>query len=246
VIRKLYETPRGGNLQNTIPEDLRFERVEIVGNVMEIYFPGSYHEMSPYAEGLFRASLVETMRSLPFINIEGVLILVDGEELIGPFGEPVGVMTDERVLVGVPIMPRRVFEPTITLYFVSADVDGLIPEERIVEHPAGIPIEHVIIEELIAGPAREGDGKISTIPEGTRILGVLTEGGLCSINLSAEFTDNFGGSQTLAELTLQSIVRSIMENQNNVSSIQFLIESERRESFNGVPYFDTLFERDEG
>ena len=243
VVNKLYELPRSTGLQNTIPGDLLINQIRIIGDVMEISFSYPYFDMAPHEEGLFRASLVQTMRSLPFINIEGVLILVDGEEIVDPFGMPLGVIRDEQVLISPPIMPRRTFEQTIILYFVSADIDGLLPEERVVERIAGVPVEHNIIEALIEGPAWEG--RISSIAEGTSILGVLTEEGLCSINLSAEFTDNFRGSQTLAELTLRSIVQSIMENQNNVSSIQFLIESERRESFNGVPYFDTLFERDE-
>jgi len=245
VIRMLYETPRHGDLRQTIPEDLLFVgevRINSAG-IMTVSFPGEYYDMTPYEEGLFRASLVYTMTGLPFIEIEGVRILVDGEELVDPFGEPFGAQTQEVVLVSPDIMPRMMTTRTFTLYFVNAEVDGLISEERTLEVP-GLAVEHAIVAELIEGPEVD-DGRMSFIPAETRIRDVRTVGGICSINLSAAFVDNFSGGQNVAELTLQSIVRSIMENQDNVNSVQFLIESERRETFNGVPYFDTLFEREE-
>ena len=245
VIRMLYETPRNSDLRQTIPEDLLFVgevRIDSAG-IMTVSFPPKYNDMPPYEEGLFRASLVHTMTGLPFIGIEGVRILVDGEELIDPFGESFGTQTQEVVLVSPDIMPRMMTTRTFTLYFVNADVDGLVSEERTLEVPS-LAVEHTIVAELIEGPQVE-DGRMSAIPAETRIRDVRTVGGICSINLSAAFIDNFSGHQTLAELTLQSIVRSIKENQHNVNSVQFLIESERRESFNGVPYFDTLFEREE-
>ena len=242
VVLKLYDTPNSINLRQTIPADLIIEEVLIAGSTMKISFPKQYNDMAPYEEAIFRASLVRTMTGLPFIDIEGVLILVDGEEFMGPFGEPLGVQTQEMVLINPDIMPRRVFTQTLTLYFVSEDIDGLLPEERTVERPDGIPIEQAVVEELINGPLLEG--RIATIPVDTRIRDVQTNAGVCFINLSDEFVSNFSGHQTLAELTLQSIVHSIMENMGNVTSVQFFIESERRDNFNGVPYFDTLFERD--
>ena len=245
VIRMLYETPRNSDLRQTIPEDLLFideVRINSAG-IMTVSFPIQYNDMPPYEEGLFRASLVRTMTELPFIEIEGVRILIEGEELIDPFGEPLGAQTQEMVLVSPPIMPRMMTTRTLTLYFVNADVDGLISEERTLEVPS-LAVEHTIVAELIEGPQVE-DGRMSAIPAETRIRDVRTVGSICTVNLSTAFIDNFSGHQTLAELTLQSIVRSIKENQPNVHSVQFLIESERRETFNGVPYFDTLFEREE-
>lgn len=241
VIRKLYESPRSGNLHQTIPADLFIYEVIITGGIANFFFPASYHNMAPYDEALFRASLVRTMLRLPFINIEGVRILVAGEELLGPFGEPLGVQTESRVVISPDIRPWMETTQTFILYFVSEDVDGLLREQRTLQS-SPFDIERTIIEELIAGPLLEG--RKASIPSETQIIDIIVEGGICSINFSAEFIDGFGGHQTWAELTLKSIVNSIMENNNNVTSIQFLIESERRSEFNGVPYFDTLFERD--
>ena len=242
VFRLMADTPRGGGLQQTAPAGLVADMVYIRGNVMEILFPAEYNDMAPYEEALFRASLIRTMTGLSFINIEGIRILVDGEELTDPFGESLGIQTADRVVISPDIMPRRVFPHTLILYFVSADMDGLAQEEREVERPDGVSLEQVIIEELISGPAF--DGSIATIHADTRILDIVTEGFTSSINFSAEFADNFQFTQSVAELTLQSIVRSVMENISIVNNVQFLIESELRGDFRGVPYFDTPFERE--
>ena len=241
VLRLMYSSPRDINLRQTIPEDLLFsEPIYIIGGVMHASFPASYHQMASYEEALFRASLVRTMTGLPFID--SVKIFVDGEELTNPFGEPVGPENRYNVIVGEPIRPRRVFSHTFQLYFLNTDENGFISRERTVERPDGVSVEHAILEQL--KEVAEIYGFTSAIPVGTRILNARTEGGICSINLSEEFISNFGFTDATAELLLQSIIKSIMENVSTAQSIQFLIESERVEYFHGVPYFDTLFERE--
>lgn len=243
VIDVLRSAPRNNNLRQTIPADLRIDEVRIRWDgVMEIDFPAEYRNMPPYQEGLFRASLVQTMTQLPFINIEGLLVLVEGESLSNAFGEWEGILTGENVLVNPDIRPRMMTTRNLTLYFVNEDIDGLLSEERSREVPT-FAVESAIIEELIAGPKQEG--RQSAIPPDTQIISVRTGGGICSINLSTEFVTGFSGTQSLAELTLQSIIRSIMVNESHINSIQFLIDSQYRESFNGVPYFDALFHREE-
>jgi len=241
VIRLLYTNPRDVNLRQTIPEDLLFDDlIYVIGGVMHASFSVNYHQMAAYEEALFRASLVRTMTALPFID--SVKVLVDGEELVDSFGQVIGAESRDTVIVGETIRPRRVFPTTLRLYFVNEAQNGLVYELRTIERPYGVPIEHAVLQQLKEGP--QSYGLISAIPSDTRILDIRTMEGICSINLSDEFINNFGGTMELAELTLQSIVHSIMENQSGVSSIQFLIESERVVNFIGVPYFDTLFERE--
>ena len=241
VIRLLYTNPRDANLRQTIPEGLLFEEsIYIIGGVMHASFSSDYYQMTAYEEALFRASLVRTMTALPFID--SVKVLVNGEALLDSFGQTVGAEGRDTVIVGEPIRPRRVFNTPLRLYFVNEAQNQLTYELRTIERPYGVPIEEIVLEQLREGP--QTYGLISAIPSDTRIIEIRTIEGICSINLSEEFISNFGGSAELAELTLQSIVHSIMENQSSVSSIQFLIESEIVDNFIGVPYFDTLFERE--
>ncbi|MCL1988214.1 MAG: GerMN domain-containing protein [Firmicutes bacterium] len=243
TVLKLYEPPQNTSLRRTIPSDLLFTEIIIRGNVMEIYFPNRYNEMAPYEEGLFRAALSQTMTNLPFIEIDGVLIFVDGEELQNSFEEPIGLLSQNSVLVNQNIMPMRVVSQTMTLYFVDTNTNQLRSEVRTIERPDGVPAYQAIVEELINGT--NTNYLTATIPANTRILDIRTEGSICTINFSEDFTANFQGHQLLADLTLQSIVRSVTENVGTITSLQFLIESERRDTFNGVPYFDTIFTVDD-
>ena len=241
VIRLLYTNPRDANLRQTIPDNLLFdESIYVIGGVMYASFSADYHLMTNYEEALFRASLVRTMTALPFIN--SVQVLVNGEELIDSFGQTIEAQGLDTVIVGESILPRRVITVPLRLYFVNEDQNDLVYEVRTIERPYGVSIEYAVLQQLREGP--QTYGLISAIPADTRIIDIRTVEGICSINLSEDFINNFGGTGELAELTLQSIVHSIMENQSGVSSIQFLIESERVSDFIGVPYFDTLFERE--
>jgi len=241
VIRLLYTNPRDVNLRQTIPDNLLFdESIYIIGGVMHASFSADYHQMTSYEEALFRASLVRTMTALPFID--SVKILVNGEALIDSFGQVIGPQGLDTVVVGESILPRRTFTIPLRLYFANEAQTGLVYEMRTIERPYGVPIEHAVLQQLKEGP--QTYGLISAIPSDTRILDIRTMEGICSINLSEEFISNFGGTQELADLTLRSIVRSIMENQSEVRSIQFLIEAERVDNFIGVPDFDTLFDRE--
>ena len=241
--RMFHLEPRGSNLRRTIPEGLFIEKMNLRGSTLEVFFPEEYHEMLPFDEGLFRASLVQTMTGLPLV--ENVQIMVNGYELYDPFGRPFGEMNRDNILLSPEIRPQQMVTQTLTLYFVNADLDGLSSEERTVIVDHSLHPAEIILQQLIEGPNPDSEGLLHTIPSGTRIRDVRTEGGMCSINFNEAFVNNFGFPQNLAELTLQSIVHSIKENLSDVRSVQFLIEEERREQFNGVPYFDAPFERDE-
>ena len=238
----MYTSPRGGNLQATIPYNLLIEEILVSNNIMSLFFTQNYDYLPPYQEAILRASLTSTMLDLPFVDIEGVYIVSGDSEIVDSFGNPIGMQTSENVLVNPEIMPRMMSQRNLTLYFVSTDLE-LVAEQRHVEVPT-FAVERAIVEELISGS--QFYGRVPAVPVETIIIDVrVAEHGIVSINLSSEFVTGFLGSHALAELTIQSIVQSIMENVGTINSIQFLIESERVDNFNGVPYFDTLFERGE-
>ena len=241
VFGMMYETPRSVNLRQTIPPYLLINSVYIAGGTMEVHFAENYNDLAPYDEAILRASLVQTMTYLPFVEIDGVRVMVAGEELTDPFGEPLGVQTRDRVLVNENILPRRETERTFVLFFVNEDME-LVPETRTFDVPDAA-VERSIVEQLIEGS--HFNGRVTAVPPDTAILDIRVEGSICAINFSEEFVSSFHGPQVLAELTLRSIVYSITENISGVTSVRFLIEAEPRDNFNGVLYFDSLFEREQ-
>jgi germination protein M len=241
IIQMLQEHPRNGNLRRAIPDELYWERWSLEGTTLEISFPPQYREIPPVEEVLFRASLVWTATELPFVD--SVRVLVEGEPLLNAQGEPLGLENRHNVLVGPTLNPRLIVPRNVVLYFMNEELNGLVSERRVIDVNPNLPLERFIIENLIEGPRRAGSH--SAIPAGTRIRDVETVEGICTINLSGDFVNRFTGLQTMAELTLYSIVHSIKANVNHVRSVQFLIDSERRDMFHGVPDFNIFFEWDE-
>ncbi|MCL1997217.1 MAG: GerMN domain-containing protein [Turicibacter sp.] len=239
VVAAMYVVPRSPHLDVIVPPDVVIEHLTISGSTVELAI--NYEEMTPYEEALFRVALVHTLTGLPFIYINGVNLIFNGEMPSNSFGETLGLQTREDVLISPNIMPRMMTESTLVLYFLSEDSTELIQEERTLEVPT-FAVAHAVLEQLIEGSSYAD--RLSAIPSNTIIRDVRVEGGLCSLNLSSEFLNNFSGTQAVAELMLQSITRSIMGNVGAIHSIQFLIESERHENFHGVSDFDLLFERD--
>ena len=81
------------------------------------------------------------------------------------------------------------------------------------------------------------------MPEGTRLIGISTEDGLCTVNLSSEFIDNSNGGSAFDTLSVYSVVNSLCA-LDNVDKVQFLIDGKTVEVY-GNFIFDEPFEADD-
>jgi len=184
-------------------------------------------EFSTYSDPkytLSTAALAKSLCSLDYIS--GVRILVEGSDAVGVDGTPIGVIM--RADIAENVAPTDITKTDAILYFANGMGEGLSAELRTVEFPASGTAAKAIVEELIKGP--ENDGNISIIPADTKILSVETKNGVCFVNLSKEFVDKYQGGTTGEMLTIYSIVNTLTE-LDTVSSVQILIEGEKRDVF---------------
>lgn len=130
---------------------------------------------------------------------------------------------------------------TITLYYGNSSADGVVAEKREVEISKDTQIERVVFEELQKKPKTQE--LYATIPEGTKLIAVATEGGICTLNLSKEFVDNSPGGSAGELMTLYSIINTLTELQG-IEKVQFLIEGQKQEAYIHA-VFDEPFERNE-
>jgi germination protein M len=177
------------------------------------------------------------MTGLPFVS--RVAIRVEGDD---PETEAL-LESRETVAINPVISSVRLTTRTFTLYYVNDTLDALVPVEYTSSNVNMDQIERYIVSRLIEEPPQEG--LIATIPSETRIIDVMTEESICYVNLSADFVSRFNGSPSLAQLMLYSIVNSLTENMTHVKRVQFLIDSERVDQFQGTADFHQVFERDE-
>ncbi|GEM_PF-323475 len=137
---------------------------------------------------------------------------------------------------------QPVEKKTITVYYGNSNADGVVAEKREVEVGKESQIERVIFEELQKTP--KTDGLHSTIPTGTKLISVVTDGGICTLDLSKEFVDNSPGGTAGEAMTLYSIINSLTE-LPDINKVQFMIEGQKQEVYIHA-VFDEPFGRNEG
>lgn len=242
AVEALIEGPQSEELRKPMPEGTKILSVSKEGNVAVVDFSEEYVMVNDLAEVVERVSVVNTLTEIE--GIEKVRILVGGMALIGPSGEPFGDLA--RIPLDSQGQPqndnvKQDQIKTVTVYFSDSKAELVAPEKRVVEVKQGDSIEKVIFNEMKKGPKTNELDPV--IPEGTKLLSVKTENGVCTLNLSEEFISNHIGGSTGELMTINSIVSSLTE-LPDISKVQFLIEGKVREVFIHSA-LDTPIERDE-
>jgi germination protein M len=131
---------------------------------------------------------------------------------------------------------------TITLYFIDAELAGLIPEERCVTVQEKNMLPAIIVEETLRGP--EGPDLTNPVPEGTRLLSLEIEKGKATLNLSGEIRDNFNAGAMGEGFIIYSFVNALTEI-SYIEEVMFLVDGKVIESIGGHFLLEEPFTRDE-
>ena len=120
----------------------------------------------------------------------------------------------------------------VHLYFADAKRPLLIAEARVMVNP-GEPLAFCrqLVLELINGSAR---GNLATISKETRLRSLFLLGdGTAVVDFSAHLRENHSGSCLLEQLTLFSIVNSLILNVSEVDQVKILIEGAEVQTLTG-------------
>ncbi|HYF82052.1 MAG TPA: GerMN domain-containing protein [Clostridia bacterium] len=150
------------------------------------------------------SSVVDTM--LQFSELKKVRILVEGQELIAPSGEPYGFMEFIDFNTG------DMSEKEITLYFADSQAMYMVPEKRTVFLKKDIKDDElykIALEELIKGPSSEN--LYRTIPEEVKVEYVKLEGDLLKVDFSEEMHTKHWGGAAGESMTINSIADTMTE-----------------------------------
>lgn len=119
----------------------------------------------------------------------------------------------------------------VTLFFSSADGEGLTREGREVEIEERVE-EGIasVVEELISGPL----GSLApTLPANARVLGVQVAGEVARIDFGRELTDGIPTGSSAEMTAVYSIVDTVTANFPQVKAVLFLVEGAAVESLDG-------------
>ena len=120
----------------------------------------------------------------------------------------------------------------VHLYFADAKRPLLIAEARMMVNP-GEPaaFSRQLVLELIKGSAR---GNLPTIPKETRLRSFFLLGdGTAVVDFSVQLHENHPGSCRLEQMTLFSIVNSLILNVSEIDQVKILIDGAEVQTLTG-------------
>lgn len=204
---------------------------QLVVNVSE-----EYSQMNPSREILVRAALVRTLTQINGVNT--VSITVDDLPFMDKSGNFVGAMTAESFVDNEGAEINAYDKATLHLYFANENGDKLVECSRSVMYNTNLPMERLVLEELIQGP-EAGEG-YPTLNASTKVISVTVTDGVCFVNLDSAFLEGVG---TVApQVSIYSIVNSLAE-LSTVHKVQFLVNGESKVMFREVMALEQDFSR---
>jgi spore germination protein GerM len=120
----------------------------------------------------------------------------------------------------------------VHLYFGDAEQPFLVAEARVMVTP-GDPAAfgRQLIAALISGPV---GGNLATIPAGTRLRAFFVSvEGTAVVDFSTHFRDNHPGSCRQEQLTLFSVVNSLILNVPGIDRVKILVDGVETETLTG-------------
>lgn len=224
--------------QSLLPAEVEVNTYTIHDKTLTIDFNKVYNDMSATREVLTRAGVVRMLVQLP--NIEYVKISVDGEELVDSQGMKLSIMNADTFVEYSGEDINSYQYATITLYFTNEKGDALLPEERTVYYNSNVPLERVVVEQIMKGPEQEG--LYPTLPSGINIMGVTTDRTNCYLNLDSVFISDALGIQE--DIPIYSIVNSLAD-ACQVKNVQISVNGESNMVFRESIQLNQFFKKRE-
>lgn len=246
AVRTVFNEYMGGpqTTTYTLPADNLNNFTNLVypvdGNesIAKINFTESYNKLSPSEKLLSISSMVYTLTELDYLR--NVYFYVNSKPIVNMNGEASERYNRNNVANNPSLEAEKSDRRLVVLYFTNAAQKWLLPEERSIEIKQSQTTEYQIVEQLIQGPL--DSSLIPTVTDDVKIRDIKTEEGICYVNLSSEFLAKHTG--TAGEtMTIYSIVNSLTE-LDYVNKVQFLIEGEKINDYNGHIDFSKTFERE--
>lgn len=232
AVARLLSGPSEAEHTRVIPEGTNLISLKVKDKAATINLSQEFEKNDGNASRLLAIySVVATLCSIDEIN--RVQLLVNGRSIkYSASGEDIGLLSMNNVVTDDEI--RRNQTAVVELYFGSDDGMGLIKQQRMIDVNDNESIEKTVVNELLAGPSKEG---VRLIPSDVKLLSVETKDKLCYVNLSKEFA---AVSDDKAYYAVYSLVNTLTGQWQQSDGVQILIEGERATGIGGVSLSEPL------
>lgn len=234
---KFNETPEKEDYQRLMAKDVEIEGWTLEDSTLTLKIRGPYESMSRPREVLVRAGLVRGFTQIP--EVERVQITTENGELKDSSGNVIGPMTRESFVENAGKEINNYQYTTLTLYFANETGDKLVSETRSVYYSTSMPLERVVVEQLVKGPSEEGH--YAVLSPDTNILSVTTSENIAYVNFDETFVN--GTISVAQEIPIYALVNSITTN-CPVQRVQFSINGESDVTFRESMKLNQFYEKD--
>ncbi len=235
LMEQLLQVPNDADVVPAVGGKVRFESFSLDGDVLYLYFNERYAELKSERKALCNAALTNTLSQIQGVRYVG--IYSGGQPLVGEKGTPLGPFGGNDFVSGVSDV-NSYESIDLTLYFADAEGAGLKKEIRTLTYRVDMPVEQLIVEQLIAGP--QSPDHTAIVSNATKLLSISVNESICYLNFSKEFLDAVPIEDP--NLTIYAIVNSLSELQT-VQRVQIAVEGAQNVQFRDAVSLDTLFER---
>ncbi len=240
-------------LNSMIPQDLTYRKAlpdnvvlmvepDIQKGQLTVLLDSNYKMLTGTSEILCRAAIVKTLCQVE--GVEYVQFLVDGQPLTNSSDVPIGFMTAEDFIDNTGGETKYEQNALVTLFFANADGNKLKETYVNITYRGTIPIEQLVIEQLIKGPESisgvEENQLFRCISKDAKLVRVTVKDDVCYADFDAELLNKPAGITD--EAVVYSIVNTLVE-LPEINKVQFTINGQKVATFTEGMEFDISFER---
>lgn len=212
----LTDPAQEDRLYSPFPAGTRLLGWTLSEGTLQVDLSAEYRTLKGFALTAANYCLTLTLCELP--EVERVSVLVEGEPLGNGYWTELDV--EQALLSGAE---ERPVEVSADLYFPRAVGRGLGVEARVFHLTEGDVLAEAVMLALLSGP--EDEEFSSAIPEGTQLLSLRLEDGVCYVDFNQALLDGLPEGQEARTLLVYSIVNTL-GNLSSVDSVSLLVEGE--------------------
>ena len=228
LVEQMKTLPDKLNYKSVLTMGFELNSYKVKGGQLILDVNEQYRMMSATTEVLVRAALVRNFTQLE--GIENVIMTIKGEAMTDNLGNVLGVMAADSFIDNEGNQINSYERVKLKLYYANETGNKLVAVNRSLSYNSNIPMEKLVVEELISGTGF--DEAYPIMNETTKIISISVQDGICYVNFDGSFLNQ--PYNVTAEVTVYAIANSLVE-LPNVNKVQI--------SVNGttdIMYMETL------
>lgn len=240
VKEALLEGPinKRDDYKNPYNNIVKISYVKLDNELLIVNFEGDYYALSLAEKIAIRGGIAKSYSNFTFVK--NIRFMQKGIQITDEYGKKLEDLKIDNVIADNKEDDISSNIANYNLYFGTADGRMLYREERALEIQNSMLLARELVEELIKGPSVNGLSQ--TLPKQTKIRQLEIKDGICYVDLSKEFSTKHPGGEQLVMLTVYSIVNTLTE-LPEVEKVQFLIDGEKKDNYQGLYDFENPFVR---